>query len=494
MQSSAEGMTMSGESTSRRNFLRQLSCAICAGGASTLLPQLNLIGSALAAQSAVPGYKALVCVYLAGGNDAWNLLIPYDQPRYDIYAASRSGVYNAGSNPGGLAIDRNTLGATTISDTTGAYALHPSTVDRTGPSQPGLRSLYNQSRLALINNIGTLIQPITKAEYNSNPALRPPQLYSHSDQENLWHIGRTTATARGWGGQVADTVRAGNLNQMLSPCISIGGGNRFEVGASTFPYQMSSSGVTNVSGTGTTGASYQRAVALQQMLDASYPSPYQDEYGKILSRSRDLYNLLSSGLASGGIGNVTTDFPTQNSLADQLKMVARMIKLSRDTSFNIQHKRQIYYVRIGGFDMHDNLMSTGSNGHANLIMRVSQALGAFWAALGEIGAQNEVTTFTMSEFARTLSTNGNGSDHAWGSVNMIMGGAVKGKKLYGAFPDQTLNGPVSLSRGQFVPSTSVDQMAATLARWMGVTSNSDLNTIFPNLANFTSNDLGFMLP
>ena len=230
------------------------------------------------------------------------------------------------------------------------------------------------------------------------------------------------------------------------------------------------------------------------MLDASYPSPYQDEYGKILSRSRDLYNLLSSGLASGGIGNVTTDFPTQNSLADQLKMVARMIKLSRDTSFNIQHKRQIYYVRIGGFDMHDNLMSTGSNGHANLIMRVSQALGAFWAALGEIGAQNEVTTFTMSEFARTLSTNGNGSDHAWGSVNMIMGGAVKGKKLYGAFPEQTLNGPVSLSRGQFVPSTSVDQMAATLARWMGVTSNSDLNTIFPNLANFTSNDLGFMLP
>ncbi|MEP6882396.1 MAG: DUF1501 domain-containing protein, partial [Dokdonella sp.] len=195
----------------------------------------------------------------------------------------------------------------------------------------------------------------------------------------------------------------------------------------------------------------------------------------------------------GGIGNVTTDFPNE-SLANQLKMVARMIKLSRDTSFDIQHSRQIYYVRIGGFDMHDNLMSTGTNGHANLLARVSQALGAFWASLGEIGAQSQVTTFTMSEFARTLSTNGNGSDHAWGSVNMIMGGAVQGGKLYGGFPDQTLNGPVSLSRGQFVPSTSVDQMAATLARWMGVTSNSDLNTIFPNLANFTSNNLGFMQP
>ena len=482
---------MSAESQSRRNFLRQLSCALCAGGASTLLPQLNLISSALA-QTTVPGYKALVCVYFAGGNDAWNFLMPYDQARHDIYAASRSGVYNASSNPGGLAIGRSALAGTQISDASGSYALHPSTIDRTGPNQSGLRSLYNQGKLALISNIGTLIQPISKTEYNATPALRPPQLYSHSSQENLWHIGRTTASARGWGGLVADRVRIDNLNQMLSPCISVGGGNRFEVGANTFPYQMSSSGVTNVSGTGTSGASFQRAVALQQLLDSSYPSPYQSEYNSILGRSRNLYGLLNTGLASGGIGNVTTDFPNE-SLANQLKMVARMIKLSRDTAFNIQHSRQIYYVRIGGFDMHDNLMSTGTSGHANLLSRVSQALGAFWAALGEIGAQNQVTTFTMSEFARTLSTNGNGSDHAWGSVNMILGGDVQGGKIYGSFPDQTLNGPVSLSRGQFIPSTSVDQMAATLARWMGVTANADLNTIFPNVGNFPSNNLGFML-
>ncbi|HET9033491.1 MAG TPA: DUF1501 domain-containing protein [Dokdonella sp.] len=452
---------------------------------------MNLISRALA-QTTVPGYKALVCVYLAGGNDAWNFLMPYDQARYDVYAASRSGVYNASGNPGGLAIARSALAGTQISDASGSYALHPSTIDRTGPSQSGLRSLYNQGKLALISNIGTLIQPISKTEYNATPSLRPPQLYSHSNQENLWHIARTTASARGWGGLIADRVRQDNLNQLLSPCISIGGGNRFEVGLNTFPYQMSSSGVTNVSGTGNTGASYQRAVALQQLLDASYPSPYQSQYSDILSRSRDLYGLLNSGLASGGVGNVSTNFPDE-SLANQLKMVARMIKLSRDTSFNVQHSRQIYYVRLGGFDMHDNLMSTGSNGHANLLLRVSQALGAFWAALGEIGARDQVTTFTMSEFARTLSTNGNGSDHAWGSVNMIMGGDVQGGRIYGNFPDQTLNGPVSLSRGQFIPSTSVDQMAATLARWMGVTSNADLNTIFPNLANFSSNNLGFML-
>lgn len=483
---------MSGESTSRRNFLRQLSCAICAGGASTLLPQLNLISSALA-QTTVPGYKALVCVYLAGGNDAWNVLMPYDQARYDVYAASRSGVYNATTNPGGLAIARTALQPTTISDASGSYALHPSTVDRTGPNQPGLRSLYNQGKLALIPNIGTLIRPISKTEYNSTPSLRPPQLYSHSDQENQWHIGRTSPTSRGWGGQVADIVRTNNLNQMLSPCISIGGGNRFEVGANTFPYQMSSSGLAGLSGmTGTSTEGAARRAALQQLLDVSYASPYQEEYKDVLVRSRDLYNLLNAGLASGGIGNVTTDFPNE-SLSNQLKMVARMIKLSRDTSFGVQHARQIYYVRIGGFDMHDNLMSTGTNGHANLLARVSQALGAFWSALGEIGAQNEVTTFTMSEFARTLSTNGNGSDHAWGSVNMILGGRVQGGQLYGSFPDQTLNGPISLSRGQFIPSTSVDQMAATLANWMGVTSTSDLNTIFPNLPNFNTNNLGFML-
>jgi uncharacterized protein (DUF1501 family) len=493
MQFNVESRPMSGESTSRRNFLRQLSCTLCAGGVSTLLPQLNLISSALA-QSTVPGYRALVCVYFAGGNDAWNTLIPYDQARYDVYAASRGGVYS-NSNTSGLALDRSALAATTINDASGSYALHPSAVDRSGPSQPGLRSLYNQGRLALITNIGPLIQPITKAEYNSTPALRPPQLYSHSDQENLWHIGRTTTNTRGWGGQIADRVSSGNLNTMLSPCISIGGGNRFEVGNSTFPYQMSSSGLSGLSGmTGTSTEGSARRGALAELLNASYASPYQDEYKKVFKRSRDLYDLLNEGLASGGIGNVTTDFPTQNSLADQLKMVARMIKLSRDTSFNIQHSRQIYYVRIGGFDMHDNLMSAGSNGHANLLSRVSQALGAFWTALGEIGAQNEVTTFTMSEFARTLSTNGNGSDHAWGSVNMIMGGAVQGGHLYGTFPNQTLDGPISLSRGQFIPSTSVDQMAATLARWMGVTSNTDLNTIFPNLPNFSTNNLGFMQP
>ena len=478
---------MSEHSNSRRNFLRQLSCTLCAGGASAFIPQLELISSA-AAQATVPGYRALVCVYLAGGNDAWNMVVPYDQARYDVYATSRSGVYNATSNTGGLALARPTNTNQNIANGADTYFMHPALSE--------LRTLYNQGRLALLPNIGTLVRPITKAEYNSTPAARPPQLYSHNDQEEFWHLGRTSAYNRGWGGLVADRVRGENVYQALSPCISIGGANRFEIGANTFPYQMSSGGVSTLSSVGTvtsTGANFQRFRALQKLLDASYVSPYQDEYRNVLSRSRELYGVLNAGLATGGVGNITTPFPANNSLADQLRMVARMIKLSKRLGSGIEHKRQIYYVRSGGFDLHDNLIA--NNGHQNLLQRVSQALNAFWNALGEIDAfaRDEVTTFTMSEFARTLSTNGNGSDHGWGSVQMVMGGKVQGGRFYGTFPDQALNGPVSFSRGQTIPSTSVDQMAATLARWMGVTSPSDLQTIFPNLPNFASSDLGFML-
>ncbi|MBN8480539.1 MAG: DUF1501 domain-containing protein [Xanthomonadales bacterium] len=476
---------MSQHSESRRNFLRQLSCTLCAGGASAFIPQLELISSA-AAQATVPGYRALVCVYLAGGNDAWNMVVPYDQTRYDIYRTSRSGTYDATTNPGGLALARPANTNQNIVNGADTYFMHPALAE--------LRTLYNQGKLALLPNIGTLVRPITKAEYNATPAARPPQLYSHNDQEEFWHLGRTSSFNRGWGGLVADRVRGENVYQALSPCISIGGANRFEIGAQTFPYQMSSGGVSSLSGIGTTGASSQRATALQQLLDASYTSPYQQEYATILERSRDLYGVLNAGLATGGVGNIATTFPANNSLADQLKMVARMIKLSKRLGAGIEHKRQIYYVRFGGFDLHDNLIA--NNGHQNLLQRVSQALNAFWTALGEIDAfaRDEVTTFTMSEFARTLSTNGNGSDHGWGSVQMVMGGKVQGGRFYGTFPDQALNGTVSFSRGQTIPSTSVDQMAATLARWMGVTSATELNTIFPNLPNFASSDLGFMLP
>lgn len=482
----------------RREFLRTLGITLASGSAAALLPQLGMIGSA-AAQSAggtVSGYRALVCVYLAGGNDAWNLLMPYDQARYDVYAASRSGVYDPATNPGGLAYSRAALSGFRITDsaTGGQYALNPGNVNNTeGTGQ--LRTLYNAGKLAFISNVGTLVRPITKAEY-SNAANRPPQLYSHNDQENLWHLARTSASSAGWGGLVADRVAQANANQNLSAAISLAGSNRFSVGDSTFPYQMASSGLTGIaniynspSSTGGTRGAI-RGDALNQLLAASYSQPLTGEYARTFKNGRDLYSLLNDGLNSAA-GTVGVSFPSEN-LANQLRMVARMIKLSRTVGSGIEHQRQVYFVRLGGFDLHDGLMSTGNSGHGALLQRVSQAMGSFWTALEEIGATNEVTTFTMSEFARTLNSNGNGSDHAWGGVQMVMGGAVNGGRLYGEFPDQTLNGPISFSRGQTIPSTSVEQMAATLARWMGVTSSTQLNTIFPNLGNFGSSNLGFL--
>lgn len=487
----------------RRQFLKALGTTLCAGGASAFLPQLKLMGSALAATTApVPNYRALVCVYLSGGNDSWNMLLPYDTARHGVYATARGGVYNATTNAAGLAIDRALLTSQfqiTDAGGSGQYAVNPGNANYPA-GMSDVANIYRANKLAFVVNCGTLLRPISKTEYNNTPALRPPQLYSHNDQENLWHLARTNLANEGWGGLVADRVRSGNINQSLSPCISLAGSNRFEVGLDTFPYQMSSSGLTGLSNiynaANSNGGTYgsQRAGALDQLLaDTSNPSLLTKEYARTFKRGRDLYDLVNSALtATDGSGNVSTVFPSGNSLADQLKMVARMIKISRENNGQIRHQRQIYYVRLGGFDLHDNLMSTANGGHGALLNRVSAALGAFWAALGELGAQNEVTTFTMSEFARTLSSNGNGSDHAWGGVQMVMGGMVNGGRIYGSFPDQALNNNISFSRGQTIPSTSVDQMAATLARWMGVVSSNELNTIFPNLPNFASNNLGFM--
>ncbi|MBL8297299.1 MAG: DUF1501 domain-containing protein [Rhodanobacteraceae bacterium] len=494
---------MNANEQARRRFLRNLGITLSAGGASAFLPQLNLLGSALAAEKGtVDGYRALVCVYLAGGNDAWNTLLPYDSARYNIYSTARSGVYNATTNPSGLAIDRAALTSQfqiTDSATGAQYALNPGNANY--PSgMSALASIYRANKLALISNIGPLIRPITKAEYNASAAVRPPQLYSHSDQENLWHLARTSFASTGWGGLIADRVRINNVNQSLSPCISLGGSNRFEIGADTFPYFMGAEGLNGLafvySAPNSTGGFFgtQHAAAIDALLnDTSNPSVMTQEYARTFKRGRTLYNVVNSSLtAADGSGNVATVFPTGNALASQLRMVARMIKVSREASGQIQHKRQIYYVRLHGFDMHDGLMAADNSGHAALLNRVSEALGAFWTALGEIGAQNEVTTFTMSEFGRTLGPNGNGSDHAWGGVQLVMGGMVNGGRLYGTFPDQTLDGPVSFARGQLIPSTSVDQMAATLARWMGVTATNDLATIFPNLINFPTSNLGFM--
>jgi uncharacterized protein (DUF1501 family) len=500
---------MSYDRNSRRDFLRKLACVACSGGTAAMIPQLRMIGSALASMpaAALTGYKALVCVYLAGGNDAWNLVVPFDNARYNVYANSRSGVYSVGGNnpnPGGLGLAQPTGAQIAIqaitdgndaSSATNQYFMHP--------GAPELATLFRANHLALAVNVGTLVKPINKTTYNQSAANRPPQLFSHSDQESLWHQANTSSSSvQGWGGLCGDVLQPSNANQQLSSCISIAGANRFEVGMNTVPYQMSSGGLTALSGvcnpTPCVGVSTTsvRDGALKGLLADTYASDFAGEYRNVFQRGRDLYNLLSAGLTAT---TLTTTFPANNSLASQLQTVAKMIKLSKAQNFA---QRQIYYVRYGGFDLHAGMMS-GNGNHGQLLTAVSQALNAFYKCLGADfgtapGAQNEVTLFTASEFARTLQSNGSGSDHGWGGVQMALGGAVNGGKLYSngdlisGFPNQDLTAPNNFSRGQMIPGIGVEQYAATLAQWMGVTNMTDLNAIFPNLPNFTTKNLGFV--
>ncbi len=510
---------MSG-SIDRRDFLRGLSATVLAGSAQALFPQMGLLGNALAATpkgAAFGNYRALVCVYLDGGNDSWNMLVPRDAPMHAVYANARGGVFDAANNANGLALAASALRPITPNGfAANSFGMHPQFLDYAfpqvpggaiNPGYPGLANLFGQQRVAMFPNIGTLVQPITKATYNATP--RPPQLYSHSDQTTQWHLGRTTPNhPYGWGGELASRVASGNQLTTLAPCISISGSSRYLVGDGVFPYQMSTGGATLLNNYSATAGGLQsgRRAALDLMLAQTYAHPFAKEYGQLTARSLDLSATISTALTNfGTVGTVyqqssaTANSSAQvtvagatysNSLLDQLRMVARMIKISRPGSgAGINHERQIYLVRIGGFDTHDTQMA--NTGQPLLMARLNQALSWFRQAMLDIGTDSEVTLFTMSEFARTLSSNGNGSDHAWGGVQMAMGGAVAGRAMYGTFPSQQLDGPDSFSRGQFIPTTPVDTYAATLARWMGV-PDIDLEQVFPNLANFAPDTLSFL--
>jgi uncharacterized protein (DUF1501 family) len=491
---------MSNKHNSRRDFLRKMACVACSGGAAAMLPQLRMMGTALASTPSLPGYRALVCVYLGGGNDAWNLLVPFDNTRFNVYANSRSGVYDPVNNPGGLGLTQPTtpaqIAAQKIIDgndgnsSTNQYFLHPSV--------PKLTPLFNSGNLAFVVNAGTLVKPITMTDYLASSTNYPAQLFSHADQTNQWQQGYAVeGPVLGWGGQCGDKLAINNANQELSSCISIAGANRFEIGVTTVPYQLSSNGLNKLNGmcnTTCNGNNQARDTALNDLLAETYANDFATGYSSVFTRGRSLYSLLNPDLANYA---PTTVFPPGNSLAAQLQSVATMINLSSQKGYA---SRQIYFVQLGGFDLHSGMMS-GNGDHASLLAEVSAALDAFWSAMGptDVNLQDSVTLFTMSEFARTLQSNGSGSDHAWGTVQMVLGGAVNGGKLYSngggpisGFPNQALNAPNNFPRGQMIPGIGVEQYAATLAQWMGVTSTTDLNAIFPNLVSFPTNNLGFV--
>jgi uncharacterized protein (DUF1501 family) len=469
---------------SRRKFLHNAACSSLAMSTSgALMTQLGLMNAALgqttcSAYDPVTDYKALICIFLLGGNDSWNMLIPSDTTRYGIYSSARSG-----GPPQGMAIAQNTLvKATVLNANSGeSYGMHPNLAELAG--------VFNSGNGAFVVNVGTALQPTNKTQYSTKNYPLPPQLYSHADQQAQWAYGQPQQNGvTGWGGLTADRLHVLNPGSIVPMAISLGGQNRFQSAVSVQPYTMSSGGPSGLSGyTGTAGTL--RMTALNEMLNEAYPDPLSRTYANTVSNSLAYYQTMQTALAAAPA--LTTTFPTNNPIASALAEVAKIISV-RDT---LKAKRQIFYIGYGSFDSHSAQLSE----QPALYTTVSQALSAFnTCTINDLKIPDAVTTFTMSEFARTLNSNGDGTDHAWAGMQFVMGGAVNGSKIYGApaasggiFPNQALNSVDCLSRGQMMPGVSSDQYAATLAKWLGV-QDCDIATIFPYVKNFSTADLGFL--
>ncbi|MEY2878021.1 MAG: hypothetical protein RLZZ15_401 [Verrucomicrobiota bacterium] len=478
-------------SPSRREFLGSACCAAVGltGMVSTLAAlRATAAAASIPSGSATPArgaavasdYKALVCILLNGGNDSSNLIIPNDTSGYADYVKARTI----------LALPQSNLLSITPKTSDGrAFALHPSTTE--------LRSLFNSGKLALMANVGTLVYPTTKAQYSGNLVPLPPQLFSHSDQQVQWQSSIPDQPFRtGWGGRTADLLNSLNTNPQVSMSMSLDGFNNFQVGSTLSQLAVQRSSGTGSKGgpialTGATGntTATTRSQAQKDLLAASQANLFSAAFGTLTADALADSDLLSAALAASP--NLTTTFPV-TTLANQLKTIAYLISIS--SSLNL--KRQVFFARLGGWDTHaDQVDGTGTGSitgaHADLLGQLSQAMNAFYNATVELGVANQVTTFTASDFGRTFTSNGDGSDHGWGGHQMVLGGAVKGGDIYGKMPSPTVGGPDDTGLGRWIPTTSVDEYNATLARWFGV-SETNLAGIFPNLGRFAKPNLGFL--
>jgi len=480
----------------RRAFLQRAGQLTLAG---TALPTaLNLAALGEAAAATATDYKALVCVFLYGGNDYANTVVTFDPASYAQYAAVRGGVGDAG---GGIALAHADLQRTLLKPGTPLadgrqYALHP--------AMTGLADLFNAGQAAVQLNVGPLVVPLTRAQFNSPDRKTyplPPKLFSHNDQQSIWQSSSPEGSTVGWGGHLGDLALRSNAKSLFT-CMSVTGNAVFLSGDSALQYQVSTGGAVRVRAA-TDGAVYgSKAVKnlLSEMISEPSAHPLENEYVRVMQRSREAEVHVAAALASsqsGGTTPLTTEFPTGNPLADQLKMVARLIQ-GRDV---LGAKRQVFMVSLGGFDLHDNLIAQ----QPVLMGRVSEAMAAFYRTTVELGVAQNVTAFTASDFGRTLTSNGDGSDHGWGGHHLVVGGAVKGRAFYGAPPPVSVGNTTApqdqwhVGLGRLLPSTSVDQYAATLARWFGV-GPQELGGILPNLRQFGAAagradypvDLGFM--
>ena len=460
---------MSIKDLQRREFLRRSSALGIAGSAAPWALSLASIGEAAAATA--PGdYKALVCVFLYGGNDYGNTLVPYDQASYSAYAAIRQT----------LATPRDTLAATALTprvpltDAARQMAL--------APQLNKLKTIFDAGKLGVLLNVGTLVQPTTLAQYKANVQL-PPKLFSHNDQQSVWQASSPEGATSGWGGRVGDQFLSSNGNATFT-CINVSGNAVFMSGQQAVQYQVASSGAVAINGvTKPLYGSQACADALKSLITASDRSHWMEqELNRVVARSVSAQSIVSGAL--GSLAPLATSFDNTNSLAMQLQLVAKMIA-ARGT---LGVARQVYFVSIGGFDMHDFLVDQ----HPGQLTLVSDALSSFYNATVELGVADQVTAFTASDFGRTLTSNGDGSDHGWGSHHFVVGGAVKGGRFWGSLPSVSVTADDQVGQGRLLPTSAVDQLAATLATWMGV-SASELPRVLPQITNYTQRDLGFFV-
>ncbi|NNE16671.1 MAG: DUF1501 domain-containing protein [Saprospiraceae bacterium] len=452
----------------RRKFIGQASCA--ALGSTTLLStltNLKFINAASIANSSILGggdYKAMVCILLSGGSDSHNMLIPKDQNRYNDYANTR----------GAISIPRDEVRSLNNTD----FGVHP--------SMSGIQQLFNDNKLSFISNIGTLLQPMVKDEVWQNEQLLPLGLFSHSDQTQQWQTSLPNSRSNiGFGGKLADLMSSLNTNDKISMNVSLSGSNIFQTGESSVEYSIDpvdgSIGIEGYSATSNDSFDAARRDAIDNLVDANYTDIYRKTYIDVIKNSRDANIEFTEAIGSTPF---LRDMFSNNDFSESLHMIAKTIA-ARDT---LGMKRQIFFVDLGGWDHHDELL----NSQAELLNILNAGMTEFNAALERLNIQDCVTTFTASEFGRTLTWNGNGTDHAWAGNVMVMGGPVVGGRIFGDTPSLELGSGYELGGGGvMLPTLSVDEYFAELALWFGV-SPSELNTILPNIGNFYNTGSGNM--
>ena len=449
---------------SRRGFLRDAIRSVSAVGA---LGAMSKFGEMNAMASANSGYNALVCIFMAGGNDGHNTVIPIStaQQGFSLYQTARAG----------MGLSQASL--LPIANGNDVYGLHPELKE--------IQSLYNAGHAAVLANVGMLVKPLDRVAYNTNNStIIPNALFSHSDQATQWQTSIPTGLGNtGWGGRIADLMQPNNAGASFPSTTSMAGSSLFLTGQQTF--------AANVPGGSTTlinTVNSARAGGMQQVLTFDNGLQLIQAANATLNRGVNYANALTGALAASAL---QTSFPltgtdgAPNLLAAQLHTVARIIKVRSTLGLS----RQIFYCYIDGFDTHGGQLGIQDS----LLQQVSKAVSAFYQATQELGVDQNVTTFTASEFGRTLTPNGSGgTDHAWGNHHFVIGSGVKGGQFYGQFPLLSLGGDYDATqRGCLIPTTSVDQYGATLAQWFGVGA-TNMPAIFPNIGNFPTANLGIL--